>query len=125
MFEQLLKDSNLCANERMLSLRDEEKWRLIQAQARSQKIVDSPAAIIRKMEHIVLQLDRNAGASCLKHLERPVLDSLKVSFRTASVSWLETFVANGGCELMVDILKRIYPERYCRPNHALDVTLPG
>lgn len=113
MFARLLIESNLGNNERMLKMSDEDKWRLIQAHARAEQQSESPIAIIERMSSIAMHLEscKGSGVSGLKFLEKGVLDSLKVSFRTASVSWLQTFVENGGCELMVQIMKHIQPER--------------
>jgi len=111
LFGRVLKESNLGANERMLSLGADDKWRLIQAHARLEQQADSPMTIIERMSSIAMQLEACHGPSSLKFLERSVLDALKVSFRTASVSWLQTFVQNGGSELMVQIMRHIYPER--------------
>lgn len=117
MFARLLIESNLGNNERMLKMSCDDKWRLIQAHARAEQQSDSPMTIIDRMSSIAMQLEscKGAGVSGLKFLEKTVLDALKVSFRTASVSWLQTFVENGGCELMVQIMKHIQPERYCFP----------
>lgn len=114
LFARLLIESNLGSNERMLKMGDDDKWRLIQAHARAEQQSESPMTIIDRMSSIAMQLEscKGNGASGLKFLEKGVLDSLKVSFRTASVSWLQTFVENGGCELMVQIMKHIQPERY-------------
>lgn len=112
MFTRVLQESNLGNNERMLSLGADEKWKIIQAHARVEQQGDTPLIIIDRMSTIAMQLEASHGPASLKFLEKNVLDSLKVSFRTASVSWLQTFVENGGSELMVQIMKHIYPERY-------------
>lgn len=116
MFRRVLVESNLGKNERMLSLKDDDKWRLIQAHARAESQNDSPISIIEKMSLVSLQLEQRRGSGGLKILDKSVIDSLKVSFRTASVSWLQTFVENGGSELMVQIMRQIHPERYCEEN---------
>lgn len=120
MFCRVLAESNLGNNERMLKLGDDEKWRIIQAHARAEQQGDSPMEIIERMSTIAMQLEGcQGGASGLKFLQRSVLDSLKVSFRTASVTWLQTFAENGGAELMVQIMRHIYPERYVESLNSL------
>lgn len=112
MFREFLAETNLGSNERMLSLGVEEKWKLIQAQARAEAQSEPPMAIIDRMSSIALKLEsKRREESGLVYLEKGILDGLRVSFRTASVSWLQTFVENGGSELMVQIMRQIYPER--------------
>lgn len=115
LFTRFLIDTNLTNNEQMLAKRPTEKWYLIQAHFKSeQKRADNPLIIIEKMDKILEQMksrSTSAESSKLQFLERHILESLKISFRTASVTWLSTFAEMAGCELMMEIMKQIYPER--------------
>lgn len=114
MFSRFLIDINLGGNPTMLAKKSTDKWKLLQAHHNTeQRRVDNPLLIVDKMESMLCQLrsTQRSDISPLRFLDRKILESLKISFRTASISWLNAFVESGGCDLMVQILKQIYPER--------------
>ncbi len=113
LFLRVLNESNLEGNERMMAMRADDKWKLIQAHAKAEQQNCNPMIVIDKMTQILMRLDgsMNSKEAMIKYLDKTTLDSLTVSFRTASISWLRTFVENGGCELMVQIMKTVYQER--------------
>lgn len=112
MFARVLDESNLGSNARMLAMKPDDKWKLIMAHARAEKNSEDPMAIIRRMEAMLERLDTTQGkVSLLKFMDKMMMDALKVSFRTASVSWLRTFVDHGGASMLVEVMRRVYPER--------------
>lgn len=119
LFGMLLADSNLQNDERMWKMNGDAKWRLVQAKARALQETTSchPSTVIRRLTKASERLASSAdhddeGIVDLRLLDGRVLDEIRVSFRSASISWLESFAEAGGCQVLAGLLRLVLPAHH-------------
>jgi hypothetical protein len=122
LFGMLLADSNLQNDERMWKMNGDAKWRLVQAKARALQETSSchPSTVIRRLTKASERLAASAdeeGIVDLRLLDGKVLDEIRVSFRSASISWLESFAEAGGCQVLANLLRLVLPAHHLGEQH--------